>query len=53
MTRAHRTAHRRIWLGLLLAIPAMLIVSMAIRQDLGREIPAEKLPDAGRSLAAQ
>lgn len=32
MQLAHRRAHRRIWLGLSLLLPAILVLSLALRQ---------------------
>jgi len=32
MRLAHRRAHRRIWVGLSLLLPAILLLSLALRQ---------------------
>lgn len=32
MQIAHRRAHRRIWVGLSLLLPAILVLSLALRQ---------------------
>ena len=33
MRRAHRRAHRRIWLGLAVLLPLLLLGAMALRQN--------------------
>ena len=48
MKRAHRAAHRRLWLGLAVLIPAILIVSLIIRQDGPFERPAVQIAPPGQ-----
>lgn len=43
MRRPHRAAHRSIWLALLVAIPAIFAAAFALRQDVDRPIPPERL----------
>lgn len=43
MRRGHRAAHRRIWLVLAFLLPAVVVVSMALRRVGPLEAPAMQL----------
>lgn len=43
MKRAHRRAHRTLWLMLTVAIPAILAAAFLLRQDLAPDLPAQQL----------
>jgi cytochrome oxidase assembly protein ShyY1 len=47
MRRAHRRSHFRIWIGLAVLLPAILLVAMVARQDGPREAPAVRLSPPG------
>lgn len=53
MQRAHRAAHRRIWIVLAILIPAILIGAMLVRQANPENEPAVRLAPPSTGAAGQ
>lgn len=52
MRRAHRNNHARIWMVLVIVLPAILIAAMVLRQQGPTETPAVRIEAPAEEVSA-